>query len=105
MPNVTKIVLAGIGVHRPTGGVNRTVRPEIGKPYSFTQEEVDAILKNNPKALRDPVNETHAAAVQSEEAGTDTTASTKVNPRRAPAKQPAVVKDPPDGSDEGQDTL
>lgn len=46
----------------PTIGVvvvrdGKRVRPTIGKAYSFTTEERDAILEAHPGALRKPANE------------------------------------------------
>ena len=46
----------------PTVGVvvvrdGKRVRPTIGKAFSFTTEERDAILEAHPSALRKPTNE------------------------------------------------
>lgn len=46
----------------PTVGVvvvrdGKRVRPTIGKAFSFTKEERDAILEAQPNALRKPTNE------------------------------------------------
>ena len=50
------------------------VTPDIGKPFSFTADEIKDITKANPQALREPVNEDpEPAETSTESSETDKT--------------------------------
>ena len=64
MPEVSKVPVHSVVLSRDTGKkdakglpIFARLTPPIGKPFSFTQEEHDDIVKANPNALRDPKDE------------------------------------------------
>ena len=48
-----KIPLISVTVHRN----GKPIEPTIGKPFEFTDEEIDEVLQAVPGSMRDPVNE------------------------------------------------
>lgn len=67
------------------------IRPEIGKKFDFTEQEVKDILSRSPNALRKPVNE--SAPVEAEvEAPTGDDDSDNGEPEDSKPKKPAGRK-------------
>lgn len=66
--DLTRKVLQSVLVHRD----GKPTTPEIGKPFKFTQGEIDEITKRNPRALAAPAEIADVADDGSEPDKTDT---------------------------------
>lgn len=91
----TRVPHHQIVVHRD----GKNIRVPIGKPFDFTQDEVDQVRESHPHALRHPVNEGRAAPMpevtsdfDDAETETDDAAPVKLTAaaRRAAARRAAA---------------
>lgn len=64
MPRMVPVQAVHVGRPHPQGRKNRhgdvihqSVRPQIGEPFDFTDEELEDIRRSNPAAIREPINE------------------------------------------------
>lgn len=63
----------------------KTVKPEIGKPFNFTTDELDDLKRLRPQAIRVPVNET-ADADDGDNGSASTPAASKPAANKAGGK-------------------
>lgn len=69
----------------------KQVRPDIGKPFDFTQDELDDIKATNPDAIRHIVNEELPATAAEQAAAREAAeAAAKAAATKSPAKGKAA---------------